>query len=100
MFFSSRRRHTSLVSDWSSDVCSSDLAVERKRIERGLGALEAVLAPSPLVGARRRMGASRKLGHRQGADGEIGRAAWRARGWEWGVSRSDETTVVLGAMKA
>src|SRR5438046_8478724 len=24
-FFSSRRRHTILVSDWSSDVCSSDL---------------------------------------------------------------------------
>src|SRR5258706_10933900 len=23
-FFSSRRRHTKLVSDWSSDVCSSD----------------------------------------------------------------------------
>src|SRR5258706_8510481 len=27
-FFSSRRRHTRLVSDWSSDVCSSDLPVE------------------------------------------------------------------------
>src|SRR5262249_56609103 len=26
-FFSSRRRHTRLVSDWSSDVCSSDLEV-------------------------------------------------------------------------
>src|SRR3989339_1705874 len=26
-FFSSRRRHTRLVSDWSSDVCSSDLAL-------------------------------------------------------------------------
>src|SRR5215213_783929 len=26
-FFSSRRRHTRLVSDWSSDVCSSDLLV-------------------------------------------------------------------------
>src|SRR5262245_66420774 len=25
-FFSSRRRHTSCLSDWSSDVCSSDLA--------------------------------------------------------------------------
>src|SRR5262249_57204767 len=25
-FFSSRRRHTRLVSDWSSDVCSSDLS--------------------------------------------------------------------------
>src|SRR5262249_57366706 len=27
VFFSSRRRHTRLVSDWSSDVCSSDLQV-------------------------------------------------------------------------
>ena len=26
-FFSSRRRHTRLVRDWSSDVCSSDLGV-------------------------------------------------------------------------
>src|SRR5258706_8524741 len=26
LFISSRRRHTRLVSDWSSDVCSSDLA--------------------------------------------------------------------------
>src|SRR5699024_11840793 len=26
-FFSSRRRHTSSKRDWSSDVCSSDLAV-------------------------------------------------------------------------
>src|SRR5258706_994647 len=28
-FFSSRRRHTRLVSDWSSDVCSSDLCVSQ-----------------------------------------------------------------------
>src|SRR5258706_3860438 len=28
-FFSSRRRHTRLVSDWSSDVCSSDLQSKR-----------------------------------------------------------------------
>src|SRR5258706_7903535 len=28
-FFSSRRRHTRLVSDWSSDVCSSDLMIRR-----------------------------------------------------------------------
>src|SRR4051812_50089777 len=26
-FFSSRRRHTRLTCDWSSDVCSSDLSV-------------------------------------------------------------------------
>src|SRR5262249_59749321 len=30
-FFSSRRRHTRLVSDWSSDVCSSDLKTEGPR---------------------------------------------------------------------
>src|SRR5215831_16011865 len=28
-FFSSRRRHTRCLSDWSSDVCSSDLFGER-----------------------------------------------------------------------
>src|SRR5262249_58087890 len=28
-FCSSRRRHTRLVSDWSSDVCSSDLSARR-----------------------------------------------------------------------
>src|SRR5262249_58161306 len=31
-FFSSRRRHTRLVSDWSSDVCSSDLPVELEHL--------------------------------------------------------------------
>src|SRR5205814_7776283 len=33
-FFSSRRRHTSCLSDWSSDVCSSDLIVEELPPER------------------------------------------------------------------
>src|SRR5260221_8950680 len=30
-FFSSRRRHTRSLCDWSSDVCSSDLKTESKR---------------------------------------------------------------------
>src|SRR5262245_64773620 len=30
-FFSSRRRHTRCLSDWSSDVCSSDLVHIHKR---------------------------------------------------------------------
>src|SRR5437016_6230630 len=34
-FFSSRRRHTRLVSDWSSDVCSSDLALFERRADLG-----------------------------------------------------------------
>src|SRR5258706_14903461 len=33
-FFSSRRRHTRLVSDWSSDVCSSDLSQAGRRSRR------------------------------------------------------------------
>src|SRR5215217_8212508 len=32
-FFSSRRRHTRYWRDWSSDVCSSDLAGDRVRDE-------------------------------------------------------------------
>src|SRR5580658_7476544 len=40
-FFSSRRRHTRLQGDWSSDVCSSDLAVRSlvRRIRGGLAEL-------------------------------------------------------------
>src|SRR5215213_7755277 len=34
-FFSSRRRHTRLVSDWSSDVCSSDLRLAGQWRELG-----------------------------------------------------------------
>src|ERR1035438_10617682 len=39
-FFSSRRRHTRCLSDWSSDVCSSDLRMNspkpsiRQRVDR------------------------------------------------------------------
>src|SRR5690242_21759474 len=32
-FFSSRRRHTRLTCDWSSDVCSSDLLVGAAVVE-------------------------------------------------------------------
>src|SRR5262249_58603056 len=33
-FFSSRRRHTRLVSDWSSDVCSSDLMLSASALAK------------------------------------------------------------------
>src|SRR5205814_3219035 len=35
-FFSSRRRHTRCLSDWSSDVCSSDLYNVATRYDREL----------------------------------------------------------------
>src|SRR5258705_9037647 len=33
-FFSSRRRHTRCLSDWSSDVCSSDLSGDKTSAEK------------------------------------------------------------------
>src|SRR5205807_7258454 len=38
-FFSSRRRHTRLQGDWSSDVCSSDLLIQFTGVNRVLQAL-------------------------------------------------------------
>src|SRR5690242_18723433 len=44
-FFSSRRRHTRLTCDWSSDVCSSDLGsgVEDERAHRALARVQTLL---------------------------------------------------------
>src|SRR5262249_42685424 len=58
-FFSSRRRHTRLVSDWSSDVCSSDLVLvghdvsDRPWFEPGLQRVHVgdVRASSPAMSA-------------------------------------------------
>src|SRR5437879_6546778 len=36
-FFSSRRRHTRYIGDWSSDVCSSDVSQEAARTVKLLG---------------------------------------------------------------
>src|SRR5215472_7178678 len=35
-FFSSRRRHTRCLSDWSSDVCSSDLQADTAEVLAGV----------------------------------------------------------------
>src|SRR5256885_5746470 len=46
-FFSSRRRHTRLQGDWSSDVCSSDLAGSLYTLEH-FQAIRERLAPGGL----------------------------------------------------
>src|SRR5688500_19886967 len=53
-FFSSRRRHTRLQGDWSSDVCSSDLARMMRKISLTLlgaasGVALTLLATQPRV---------------------------------------------------
>src|SRR5256885_10652866 len=79
-FFSSRRRHTRLQGDWSSDVCSSDLAALRsvgrgesvpRKLICGSGGL---ITPSgicakalytPFAGVDIREGLKRRLGDRK-----------------------------------
>src|ERR1035438_9287534 len=41
-YHSSRRRHTRCLSDWSSDVCSSDLCLLRNKRYKSLGCNQAV----------------------------------------------------------
>src|SRR5256885_11005189 len=54
-FFSSRRRHTRLQGDWSSDVCSSDLADVPAAVTEGVvetalqGRLDGLVASRVLV---------------------------------------------------
>src|ERR1035441_990548 len=54
VFFSSRRRHTRCLSDWSSDVCSSDLTKKVTSSERSTSSLWRTRAESkdPYIGSR------------------------------------------------
>src|SRR5262249_58750277 len=79
-FFSSRRRHTILVSDWSSDVCSSDLP----QLGRERGGPERRLRQAVRrSGAAGGPGDSEQVG-RRGVAQQIGRASWRGRGEKGG----------------
>src|SRR5258705_192629 len=49
VFFSSRRRHTRCLSDWSSDVCSSDLWTEHERLVREKAVLGFFISGHPLA---------------------------------------------------
>src|SRR6266481_7679947 len=66
-FFSSRRRHTSWNCDWSSDVCSSDLAPLPVR-DRRVRELHAVRPRLPARQPDRWWGPDRLLDHRLAGD--------------------------------
>src|SRR3712207_9505139 len=70
--FSSRRRHTRYWRDWSSDVCSSDLAAEHPVVAVPPGG-----RPDALEVA-----AGRRLGHRDGGDQLTARSEERRVGKE------------------
>src|SRR6266481_8773510 len=65
-FFSSRRRHTRWNCDWSSDVCSSDLArpIRRSAQDQSHRRLGAALSGGESTGARRSRGSDIKERHK------------------------------------
>src|SRR5438046_10654231 len=73
-FFSSRRRHTRLVSDWSSDVCSSDLKIDIERSANRARITIATARPGIIIG--RKGSEVEKLKNELQ---EIGRASCRER---------------------
>src|SRR5256885_15247096 len=83
-FFSSRRRHTRLQGDWSSDVCSSDLSSARTMAADGQGSLSPALRGSPRNRPRGATRNDRPAGRASRSAGtaprQIGRASCRGRG--------------------
>src|SRR5256885_5514623 len=85
-FFSSRRRHTRLQGDWSSDVCSSDLAKYQKGAAREIFPAELPAAAAAEVRqlalqAHRalKLGVYSRIDFRMDPQGQIGRASCRER---------------------
>src|SRR2546429_3556031 len=82
-FFSSRRRHTRCSRDWSSDVCSSDLAEESERPNIWVEYTMAFLPATPPLsdpGHAEKIETSLMMAMRpELVDVEIGRASCRER---------------------
>src|SRR5690625_5556352 len=49
-FFSSRRRHTRWPRDWSSDVCSSDLTLGKKKTKDAQNLLDSLIPFGMMIG--------------------------------------------------
>src|SRR5262245_65889629 len=69
-FFSSRRRHTRCLSDWSSDVCSSDLITLGSAVSGFLTFTQAGVADGDVV----------TYAIADGTNSEIGRGTYTASG--------------------
>src|SRR3546814_20399794 len=83
VFFKQKTAYELRISDWSSDVCSSDLVA---RLRAGAGARPGPVQPRQ-PGARRRPAAAGpdRLSARlhRAADAELGSASCRARVWQY-----------------
>src|SRR5438874_5245615 len=83
-FFSSRRRHTRSLRDWSSDVCSSDLA-ERASRKTGIVLAGASLVVAAVIPALLWNGRVSTPSESAAASLEMGNAGWIT---EWASDRT------------
>src|SRR5262249_59002014 len=91
--FSSRRRHTRLVNDWSSDVCSSDLEIIQ-RVLRAAGVhshedIDEIIMVGgssriPVLAERLTalLGKAPRLVEPRSEERRVGKEG-RSRGWRW-----------------
>src|SRR5688500_19259128 len=77
-FFSSRRRHTRLQGDWSSDVCSSDLRIS-SQVTSAFAVRDQELLRSLVVARHRSQAAHRSCTPPTRQPIKIGRASCRER---------------------
>src|SRR5688500_20247111 len=106
-FFSSRRRHTRLQGDWSSDVCSSDLfrkctgiESETETIEYKEATKDGKMIIRKVPGAmkwsditlERRVDGSKALRSEERRVGKEGRSRRATAGWGTRVSDNRKTT--------
>src|SRR5688500_19707352 len=91
-FFSSRRRHTRLQGDWSSDVCSSDLNGRVGdfviHVDRPIAAFAPRAASKMWPAARGQNPLGAAQHYTQSAALQIGRASCRERVWSTLVDES------------
>src|SRR5437762_14154193 len=85
-FFSSRRRHTRYIGDWSSDVCSSDLIPNESKTGPARPVSWGWLKPAgSFTAAADWLRPAASFAAVALVTWEIGRASCRERGEVWGV---------------
>src|SRR3546814_5673401 len=97
-FFKQKTAYEMRISDWSSDVCSSDLTAEGIVRRRALAVLQPHLQAGDIAGAKRSLevfGKSRRLAHRRG---DQVKPLGGSLGHPWSLIRSEEHTSELKSL--
>src|SRR5205814_7886056 len=83
-FFSSRRRHTRCLSDWSSDVCSSDLQRLLDFLDRLGREYEVIIGSNGSTDSTTALGVDLSRRFKRSEERRVGKECRsRGAGWRW-----------------